>query len=171
MLQIDVAVRKARWFYGKEALTRPIPLSISNILKAYDRQRRAVMQRETDVYAFMTELHTAWQQLIDARSRQPAGGRINIIETYSKVILNLQAARFWNAPSRRTFKDYDRPHFVRDLVYAQDAPTTVVDGITYHLRLGVATKSQADNPQRSIWLPNGPLDGEYYSDVMFDKEA
>jgi hypothetical protein len=169
VLQIDIVVRKARWFYGKEALTRPIPLSLSTILKAYDRQQRTVMQRETDVNAFLTELHTAWQQLIEERSRRPTGGRINIIETYSKVILNRQSARFWNAPARRTFKDYERPHFVRDLVYAQDVPTTVVDGSIYHLRLGVATKSQADNPQRSIWLPNGPLDGEYYSDVTFEK--
>ena len=59
---------------------------------------------------------------------------------------------------------------MRDLVYAQDAPTVSVDGQTYHLRLGGATKSQADSAQRSIWLPNGPLDGDYYSDITFEKE-
>jgi hypothetical protein len=37
------------------------------------------------------------------------------------------------------------------------------------MRLGVATKSQAENPSRSIWLPSGPLDGEYYADVTFEE--
>jgi len=167
VLQIDIAARKAQWFYGKEALTRPIPLSIKGIIKAYDRQQKAVIDREKNVEAFVGELYKAWQDLRAEKTRP--SNRQNIIVTYSKVILNRQATRFWNAPSRRTFKDYERAHFVRDLVYAQDSPTVEVAGQTYHLRLAVATKSQADSAQRSIWLPNGPLDGEYYSDIIFEK--
>jgi hypothetical protein len=59
---------------------------------------------------------------------------------------------------------------VRDLVLAQAAPTVEADGKTLHLRLGVATKSQADSPMRSIWLPQSALDGEYYSDLTFAAE-
>ena len=173
VLQIDIGARKAQWFYGKEALTRALPLSISALVQAYDAQRKAIVQRTLDIPAFLTELHKAWQDLIDERDQQKSlrratTNRTNLVETYSKLVLNRQSPRFWNAPSRSTFKDYERPLFVRDLVLAQADPTVTVNGQSYRLRLGVATKSQADSASRSIWLPNGPLDGEYYADVAFE---
>lgn len=175
VLNIDIAARKAQWLYGKEALTRPIPLSINAILQAYDAQRKAILERTIDVPGFLAELHKAWQDLVDERlqrsGQRPRGNRLNLVETYSKLVLNRQSARFWNAPSRSTFKDYERPLFVRDLVLAQTAPTVAVSGQSHRLRLGVATKSQADSATRSIWLPNGPLDGEYYSDITFEVNA
>jgi len=172
VLQIDIAARKAQWFYGKEALTRPIPLSINAIVQAYEAQRKAILQRTVDGAAFLGELQKAWQDLLgerDPKARKTAtANRVNLVEAYSKLVLNRQSPRFWNAPSRSTFKDYERPLFVRDLVLAQAAPAITVDGQTQRLRLGVATKSQADSASRSIWVPNGPLDGEYYADVMFE---
>ena len=170
VLHIDMGARKARWFYGREPLTNPIPLSINTILRAYDQQTKAVVQRTIDPAAFMAELHKAWLDALAKRQKAPSGKRINIVEIYSQVTLNRQAARFWNSPSRSTFKDYQRAHFVRDLVLIQAAPTVTVDGTTHHLRLGVATKSLADNPARSIWLPQAGLDGEYYSDMTFVEE-
>jgi hypothetical protein len=169
VLQLDVPGRRAQWLYGREALTRTLPLATSTILKAYDQQHKAIAERRIDVGAFLEELHRAWRELLDQRSRRPAGNRLNLVETYSKLVLNRQSARFWNAPSRATFKDYERPLFVRDLVSAQEAPALTADGRRLRLRLGVATKSQADNPTRSIWLPHAPLDGEYYSDVTFEE--
>lgn len=175
VLNINIATRKAQWLYGKEALTSPIPLSINAILKAFDTQRKLILDRKIDVAAFLGEVHKAWQTLLDERTqnsgRRPTSNRINVVEIYSKVVLNRQSPRFWNAPARSTFKDYERPLFVRDLVLAQVAPTIDVEGKNYRLRLGVATKSQADSATRSIWLPNGALDGEYYSDLVFEESA
>ena len=59
---------------------------------------------------------------------------------------------------------------IRDSVLAHAAPTVTVDGATQHLRLGVATKSQADSPARSMWIPQTALDGDYYSDITFVTE-
>lgn len=173
VLQIDIGARKAQWFYGKEALTRAIPLSISALLQAYEAQRKAIVQRTLEIPTFLGELHKAWQDLIEERDQQKSqrratSNRTNLVETYSKLVLNRQSPRFWNAPARSTFKDYERPLFVRDLVVAQADPTVTINGQAYRLRLGVATKSQADSTSRSIWLPNGPLDGEYYADVAFE---
>lgn len=163
VLRIDIAARKAQLFYGKEPLTRPLALSINAIVKAYEQQYKQIVQRDIDPKAFLEELKTAWQQLVEQRSRMPVGGRINLIEVYSKLVLNRQSARFWNAPSRGTFKDYQRPLFVRDLVLAQNSPAFE----KYALRLGVATKSQAESASRSLWLPSSALDGEYYADITF----
>jgi len=169
VLLIDSATRKAQWFYGKEPLTRPLPLSLHAILKAYDQQYKAIMQREIVVAEFVSDLYRAWSDLIAEKPRRPAGGRINIIAVYGRVVMNRQSKRFWNAPSRKTFKDYERPFFVRDMTLAHAAPTvTDEQGRTWRLRLGVATKNQASNSQRSVWLPRGPLEGDYYSDVTFE---
>jgi hypothetical protein len=173
VLNIDIANRKAQWFYGKEPLTRPIPLSISGIVKAYDQQQKEIVNRTIDTEAFLAELYNTWQGMLDKRleqgKRRPTGGRLNIIELFSQLTLNRQPARFWNAPARSTFKDYPRAHFVRDLTLLQQANTSLhVDGHTHRLRLGVATKSQADQSNRSLWLPEGPLEGQYYADITFD---
>ena len=168
--KIDIAARKGQWLYGKEPLTRPIPLSLTGILKAYDQQVKRIVNRELDAGPFLQELFKAWQDCLSKRDRSPRGGRINVVELYSQLTLNRQSGRFWNAPSRSTFKDYERPLFVRDLSLLQQQGATAlsVNGQTYPLRLGVATKSQAEQSSRSIWLPSTALDGEYYSDLTFE---
>ncbi|NCF67095.1 MAG: hypothetical protein GWP61_14060 [Chloroflexi bacterium] len=171
IFNINIAGRKGQWFYGKEALTRPIPLSLKGILKAYDQQVKRIVNRTINSSKLTEELYTAWQDCLTKRKNRPASGRINIVETFSQLILNRQSNRFWNAPSRRTFKDYDRALFVRDLVILQeqDAAKPSVGGQQHYFRLGVATKSQVGQASRSIWLPENGTDGQYYSDITFDK--
>ena len=158
--EINIIARKGQWFYGKEALTRPIPLSLNGILKAYDQQTKRILQRKIDAEAFIAELRQAWQDCVDKRTK--ATSRVNIIEVYAQLILNRQGNRFWNAPARRTFKDYERELFVRDLVLTRE------QGAADSFRLGVATKSQAEQASRSLWLPDTALSGEYYSDIIFE---
>jgi hypothetical protein len=158
--KIDMAARKGQWLYGREPLTKPIPLSLVGIIKAYDRQVKRVVNRELEK-SFLFDLQKAWQDCLDKRKTRPSGGRVNIVEVYSQLTLNRQSARFWNAPSRSTFKDYERDLFVRDLALALaegEAP----------FRLGVASKNQAEQASRSIWLPDKAIEGQYYSDITFD---
>jgi hypothetical protein len=172
IFNINMAARKGQWFYGKEALTRPIPLSLKGILKAYDRQVKRIVQRELDSAKLLNDIYEAWQDCLAKRKSTPSGGRINIVETYSQLTLNRQSNRFWNAPSRSTFKDYERPFFVRDLVLLleQDATKLEVDGQIQRLHLGVATKSQAEQANRSIWLPEHGAEGQFYGDIAFKAE-
>ncbi len=74
VLNIDIAGRKAQWLYGKEALTRPIALSINTILQPYDAQRKAIVERKLDAPTFLAELYKAWQYLHEERTQkgQPA---------------------------------------------------------------------------------------------------
>ena len=169
LLHIDRKKHKAQWFYGKDPLTRPLPLSQHTILKAYRTQRQAITNRKINQDSFLLELYQAWQQLIKQRVRRPAGGRVNIVEVYSKVVMNRQPPRFWNGPSRQSFTEYFRAHFVRDIVLITALPTLTRAGSTYRLRLGVATKSQASQPYRAMWLPEPPFGGQYYSDLTFEE--
>lgn len=158
--KIEMASRKGQWLYGREPLTNPIPLSLTGILKAYDQQVKRIVNRQLEG-SFLPDLQKAWQDCMDKRKQRPSGGRINIVEVYAQLTLNRQNARFWNAPSRSTFKDYERVLFVRDLVLAQAQGETP-------FRLGVATKSQAEQANRAIWLPRTAVDGDYYSDITFE---
>lgn len=160
VFKIEMASRKGQWLYGKEPLTNPIPLSLTGILKAYDRMVKRIMERKLDAN-FLPELEKAWQDCVAKRTNRPSGRRVNLIEVYGQLILNRQSNRFWNQPSRRTFKDYERELFVRDLVLVQDQGEPP-------FRLGVATKNQADQANRSLWLPKTAVDGEYYSEITFD---
>ncbi|MCA9937705.1 MAG: hypothetical protein KC418_03615 [Anaerolineales bacterium] len=168
--KIDIAARKGQWFYGREPLTGMIPLSLKGIMQHYDRQMKRINERDLDAEAFLQELFKAWQTRANKRSRAPVGGRINIIELYAEFTMGRQNARFWNAPSRSTFKDYERELFVRDLVLLRQSGLTslTVDDKTWEIRLGVATKSQAEQASRSMWLPAVGFDGEYYSDIIFE---
>ena len=158
--KIEMASRKGQWLYGKEALTKPIPLSLTGILKAYDRIIKRIIDRDLDD-KFVPELKQAWQDILEKKKR-PKNGRVNLIEVYSQLVLNRQSNRFWNQPSRSTFKDYERELFVRDLVLVQEQGEPP-------FRLGVATKSQADQASRSLWLPKTAVDGDYYSEITFEK--
>lgn len=158
--KIDIAARKGQWLYGKEPLTRPIPLSLTGILKAYDQQVKRIINRQVES-EFLPDLQKAWQDCIDKRKQRPSGGRVNLVEVYSQMTMNRQNARFWNQPSRSTFKDYDRVLFVRDLVLAQEQGD-------FPFRLGVASKNQAEQASRSMWVPKTAVDGDYYSDITYD---
>lgn len=164
VLNIDIAARKAQWLYGKEPLTKLIPLSINGIIKAYDQQRKLILDRQINPDEFMAELYKAWLS-----KRSERGGRAGLVETYSQLVLNRQSGRFWNAPSRATFRDYERPLFVRDMVLIRENPTITVEGKTLHLQLGVATKNQAESAARSIWIPISALDGGYYASITFEE--
>ena len=158
---INIAARKGQWLYGKEPLTKPIPLSLTGILKAYDRQVKRIVTRSIDSGAVVAELQKAWQDCLDKRSRRPREGRVSVIEAHSQMTLNRQNNRFWNAPSRQTFKDYERVLYVRDLALLNEAGVRA-------FKLGVATKSQVDQASKCLWLPTSALDGQYYSEITFD---
>ena len=139
-------------------------------VKAYDQQVKRIVKREINSDELVHELYKAWNDCLNKRDRRPREGRINIVEVYSQLTLNRQSARFWNTPSRQTFKDYERDLFVRDMAILQEqnATTITMDGQTRSFRMGVATKSQTEQASRSIWLPQNAVDGQYYSDITFD---
>jgi len=158
--KIEMAARKGQWFYGREPLTKPIPLSLTAIVKAYDQQVKRIVERKLDP-SFLEEIRKAWDDSIAKRKQRPPGGRINIVEVHAQMTMNRQTARFLNAPSRATFKDYDRVLFIRDLALVRDQGNAP-------FKLGVATKNMAEQANRSIWLPETAVNGQYYSDVTFD---
>ena len=158
--KMDIASRKGQWLYGQETLTSPLPLSRYRIFQTYKQQVKRIAERELSD-DFLPKLQVAWQKVMDARKTRPRGGRVNLIEVYSQLTMDMQKVNFWNQPSRRTFQDYPREFFARDLALVREQGNAP-------FRLGVATKSLAEKASRSIWVPKTAVDGDYYSDITFD---
>ncbi|MEZ4630660.1 MAG: hypothetical protein R2880_08130 [Deinococcales bacterium] len=169
LLEINMASRKALWFYGKEPLSRPLALSLSSISQAYEAARKLVLERKLTPPTFSQELFQVYNQELAKRSRRPTGGRLPILEIYSQMVLARQSSRFWNTPSRATFVDYPRVLFVRDLVLSQGHRQVSHEGSHQLWHLHGATKSQAESASRSLWLPSSALEGAYYADISFEE--
>jgi len=167
-LVADFVSRAATLSYGKNLVVGRIPLSVEAVLKAYDREVNIITGRAENGVEWLKLLHTAWEVV---RARRGDGDvRANIVECYYELTLLRQARTFRFAPSKHTFVDYSRAQFAYDFYQFTHHNKVRYQGLRAFGT--VATKSQTDNPERSIWIVTGdnPHLGDYIADVKFDKE-
>lgn len=167
-LVADFVSRAATLSYGKILVAKRVALSVEAVLKAHEREARAILGRDEDGARWIEQLHSAWE-----RVRQRRGGaeaRANIVECYYELVLLRQPKAFRIAPSKQLFADYSRAQFAHDFYAFTGRRPQLHQGLrAFGL---VATKSQADNPERSIWIVEGdsPHAGRYIADVKFDRD-
>ncbi|MBK8046749.1 MAG: hypothetical protein IPK16_06275 [Anaerolineales bacterium] len=96
--------------------------------------------------------------------------RANLVDVYLEMVLLRQGRAFASEPSKRTFTDYSRAQFIYDLYEYTDRQRLMVDGKS--LKAFDSTKSQTDNPAKSMWIVEGdsPYDGRYVADIQLIKE-
>lgn len=167
-LAADFVSRAATLSYGKNLVARRVPLSVEAVLKAYDREAKLIMGRSEDGARWMADLHAAWETV----RRRKGGGevRANIVECYLELVLLRQPKLFRSAPSKQVFVDYSRAQFAYDFFRFTATEPVHHQGLrAFGL---VATKSQTDGGERSIWIVEGdsPHDGRYIADVKFDND-
>jgi hypothetical protein len=154
--------RRATISYGKEVLSKTIPLSVEAVVKAYQAEAKAITGRNEDPVRWMEQLHGAYALALNRRNAADGrgGARVSIIDCFYHLVLLRQAKAFRSAPSKRSFIDYSRAQFAHDFAALADRR---------RLRAHVATKSQADNDEKSIWIVDGsaPHDGSYIADIEF----
>lgn len=163
----DFVRRRASLFYGKEELSRTIPLSVEAVIKAYQAEAKAITGRNEDRARWMEQFQAAYQRIQSRRAAGdgqpaqpgPASSRVNIVECYFEVVLLRQSRAFRSAPSKKTFIDYPRAQFIYDF-------TTLAD--RRRIQAHTATKNQTDNAERSFWLVEGdrPHEGGYIADIQ-----
>jgi hypothetical protein len=167
-LAADFVSRAATLSYGKILVAKRVPLSVEAVLKAYDREARAIMARDEDGARWIEQLHSAWKSV--QQRRGGAEARANIIECYYELVLLRQPKAFRSAPSKQLFADYSRAQFAHDFYAFTGRRPQLHQGLrAFGL---VATKSQADNPERSVWIVEGdsPHAGRYIADVKFERD-
>jgi len=155
--------RSAAIHYGKIQVASGIRLSLDLLIKAYQDAARSVEGRDEDGQRWIDQLYAAWQ--IARRKSEKAAARVPIIDCYYELVLLRQSRSFNSSPSKRSFSDYTRAQFVHDL----DRFAGQFNHQGQRVSLHTATKSQAENANRSLWVITGagPHDGQYVADVEF----
>lgn len=167
-LAADFVSRSAALSYGKTPVARRVPLSVEAVIRTYEREAKAITGRNEDGARWIEQLHSAWEAV--RRRKGGAEPRANIVECYYEMTLLRQPKGFRSEPSKHLFKDYTRAQFAHDFFEFTGRRPQIHQGLrAFGL---VATKSQADSAERSIWIVEGdsPHAGRYIADVKFDHD-
>ncbi len=154
--------------YGKDVVAPHVPITVEATLKAYQAAFKAIQGRNQDGAAWLAQFHDAYQ--IARRKRNIHEARINIVDVYVELVLLRQGRAFASEPSKHTFIDYTRAQFICDFYEFTGRQRLAHKG--HVVKVHGSTKSQTDNPAKSMWIVEGdsPYDGRYISDVEFEKE-
>jgi hypothetical protein len=161
----NFVTRSASISYGKDLITRRVPLSVEAVIKAYQRDAKAVVGRNEDGDRWIAQFYTAWE---NARRRRGATDkRANIVDCYFDLVLLRQPRTFRSAPGKSSIVDYSRAQFAYDFFEFTNQQHRSYNGM--HVSAHGATKSQADNSEKSFWIVEGdtPHAGRYIADVEF----
>ncbi|HRE48533.1 MAG TPA: hypothetical protein PLD47_12480, partial [Aggregatilineales bacterium] len=168
-ISVDFIKRKATLSYGKEVVAKGLPLSVDGLIKAYEREQKAIINRPEDGTTWIRHLYEAWNTV--RGRREGADLRANIVECYFEMVLLRQAKTFRAVPSKHSFVDYTRAQFAYDLDrYLAHQPLAYKG---FQAVIHVAIKANTDNAERSVWVVSGnaPHDGRYVGDLVFQKEG
>jgi hypothetical protein len=154
--------------YGKDVVVPHAPITVEAALRAYQGAAKLIMGRTQDGAAWMNQFHEAYGNV--RRKRGAHGGRVNIVDCYIELVLLRQGRAFLSTPSKRTFVDYMRAQFIYDFYEFADRRRLGYEDL--RVRAHSATKSQTDNPTKSMWIVEGdtPYDGRYIADFEFAKD-
>src|SRR6266545_867555 len=160
--------RGASISYGKELVLKRVPLSVEALIRAYQREVKAIAGRNEDGPRWIAQFYDAWETA--RRRRGTSDNRANIVDCYFEMVLLRQPKVFRSAPGKSSFVDYSRAQFAYDFFEFASTQRLAYKGkkVFGH----GATKSQTENPDRSIWIVEGesPHEGRYVADVVFDKD-
>ncbi len=165
-LTSDFVNRRAALSYGNDLISNRIPLSVEAVVKAYQGATKGIMGRNEDAGRWIELFYQAWQTAIRKRDRKTESA--NIVDCYFELTMLRQSRAFRIAPSKSTFADYTRAQFAYDFFEFTDRQRQDYKG--QYVRSSNATKSHAENPERSFWIVegDGPFDGRYIGDVTFE---
>ena len=168
-INADFVNRTASISYGKDLISRRVPLSVEAVIKAYQRETKAIMGRNEDGDRWIEQFYNAWQlaQRRRAEPGRPLAERANIVECYFELVLLRQGRAFRIAPSKHNLVDYSRAQFAYDFFEFAIRQRLSYDG--RRVQPSHATKSQAESADRRIWIVQGesPNDGHFYGDIVF----
>ena len=83
------------------------------------------------------------------------------MDVYVELVLLRQGRAFASEPSKHTFIDYTRAQFIHDFYEFTGRQRLAHQG--HVVKVHALTKSQTDNPAKSMWIVEGdsPYDGRF----------
>src|SRR5262245_31210289 len=143
--------RSASISYGKDVITKRVPLSVEAVIKAYQRDAKAVLGRNEDGERWIAQFYSAWENA--RRRRGAAEKRANIVDCYFELMLLRQPKTFRSTPGKSSLVDYSRAQFAYDFFEFTNQQHRSHNGM--HVAAHAATKSQADSLEKSFWIVEG----------------
>ena len=154
--------------YGNDVVMPHVPLTTEAVVKAYQSALKTITGRSEEGIKWMTQFYDAYQ--LARRKREISGTRVNVVDCYVEMSILRQGRTFFVEPSRHSFSDYTRAQFIYDFYEFANRRRIKAQGQV--VRAHSATRTQAENPARSLWIVEGDglHDGRYISDVEFEEE-
>jgi len=154
--------------YGQDIVIPRAPITVEAAVKAYQNAAKLVTERQQDGKTWMAQFYDAYQ--VTRLKRNADSARVNLVDCYIELVLLRQGRAFVSEPSKRTFSEYTRAQFIYDFYELTNQQRLAHNG--QYVRAHVATKSQTDNPIKSMWIVEGdsPYDGRYIADVEFVRD-
>lgn len=169
--RIDVDARRGavNVMYGHDALNaKPIPLDPVRVLTAYASARKALIERKSNLPELLKRIFEAYRRLVAVQGKN-FGDRVGVIDLYRELVWLRQSEKFRSAPAKAAFTEYPRAYFAYDVRQLQVTKMLTQGG--QRLQFGTATIDATDDPNRSIWIPEGIEGGHYVMDVYWTKEG
>lgn len=167
-LEPNFAKRALVLRYGVDVVVPRAPLTVEGAVDAYRKAAKLVLERQTDGKAWIEQFHRA--HTLAGRKLQGDTGRVNIVDCYLEMVILRQGKAFFAEPSKRSLAEYTRAEFIHDFYEFSARQRQSADG--RYVKANSATKSQTDNPAKSMWIVEGesPYEGRYIADIEFVKE-
>ncbi len=167
-LEANFAKRFVTLLYGRDVVVPRAPITVDATMKAYQNAAKLIAGRSQEGQSWIAQFYAAYDNA--RRKRDGNNPRVNIVDCYVEFAFLNQGRNFLSEPSKRTFKDYSRAQFIYDFYEYADRQRLTHNGQA--VKAHSATKSQTDNPTKSMWIVEGdtPYDGRYIADIEFAKE-
>ena len=168
-IEMDARRGAVNVLYGHDAMNaKPIPLDPARVIVAYAAARKALVERKSNPSEMLKRIFEAYRRLLAVQGKQ-FGERVGVVDLYRELVWLRQSDKFRSAPAKASFSEYPRTYFAYDVRQLQATNTLVHNG--QRLQFGTATIDATDDPNRSIWIPDGAEGGHYIMDVYWKKEG
>jgi len=168
VIEPDLRKKQVHITFSRQPVTaKKIKLDVAQVLAAYERTRREICERKVDLNGLIAELFEAYQRLLKLSGKN-IGARVGIVECYRELVLVRQPLSFRRAPSRQSFVDYPKTHFVYDMLELRRKNRLTHEG--HRLNLGTATIEVTGDSTRAIFLATGATEGQFIKDIYFISE-
>ncbi len=168
VIKPDLRQKQVQMTFSRQPVTKKaIKLDVDRVLTAYERARHEICERNVDRVALLAELFEAYQRTLRLAEKQ-MGSRIGIVDVYRELVVVRQPLGFRRTPSKVSFVDYPKSHFVFDMLELRRGRNLVHE--SHRLNLGVATIDVGSDSTRAIFLATSATEGQFIKDLYFTSE-
>ena len=162
VLRVDMRRRLVDMTFSRQPVSaKKIKLDVAQVVTAYERAWRDICERKVDLDKLLAELYEACGRVLKL-SGKTAGTRTSLLDVYRELIMVRQPAGFRKNPSKNSFVDYPKAHFIYDLLQLRRQQKTECEG--HRLNFGTATISETS---RALFLATGATEGQFIKDLYF----